>query len=106
MLGDPHLSLSSLEFHARTGGQPHSSRSLARALVRCVYASIHCPTGAARQLLGPALQGMLAAMQWPGERELDSHEYQAFAAWKEMLGELAQLDVVGAPVSLRDACRS
>jgi probable DNA repair protein len=103
-LGDPHLSLSSLEFHAAQERQPHTCPELARALARLRACLDSLPRQAQPiSFWGPALQGMLAAMQWPGERELDSREYQAFAAWKEMLGELAQLDVVGAPVSLRDA---
>src|SRR5205823_13500190 len=40
---------------------------------------------------------------WPGERELDSAEYQAFAAWKEVLCGLASLDTVCSPVRLQVA---
>ena len=42
-------------------------------------------------------------MQWPGERELNSEEYQTFEKWKEIIAGLAQLDVVSAPVRLASA---
>lgn len=35
---------------------------------------------------------LLAAMGWPGERELDSQEYQAVGHWNEQLDALASLD--------------
>ena len=103
-LGDPHLSLQSLDFHAAHEAHPHSCPQLAQALARLrarvgtVAAQTH-PVS----FWGPALQGMLAAMHWPGERVLDSYEYQAFSAWKDLLAELAQLDVVSGPVRLQEA---
>ena len=41
---------------------------------------------------------------FPGERALDSTEYQAVTRWHELLGELAMLDRVAATMSYRDAC--
>jgi probable DNA repair protein len=35
---------------------------------------------------------LLGAMGWPGERALNSAEYQTTAAWKDMLAEFASLD--------------
>ncbi|MBV8032050.1 MAG: PD-(D/E)XK nuclease family protein, partial [Betaproteobacteria bacterium] len=37
---------------------------------------------------------ILAAAGFPGERTLDSEEFQALGKWHEMLGELARLDLV------------
>jgi probable DNA repair protein len=103
-LGDPHLSLQSLEFHAAQQGQLYTCPQLthALALLRARLRSLpNQPQPVS--FWGPVVQALLAAMRWPGERELDSHEYQAFSAWKEMLAELAQLDAVAAPVTLRAA---
>ena len=41
---------------------------------------------------------------FPGERPLDSTEYQAVAKWHELLGELATLDRVASSLSYRRAC--
>ena len=41
---------------------------------------------------------------FPGERPLDSTEYQAVAKWHELLGELATLDRVAPKMSYRKAC--
>jgi probable DNA repair protein len=41
---------------------------------------------------------------FPGERPLDSAEYQAVAKWHEVLGELATLDRVAPKLSYREAC--
>jgi len=41
---------------------------------------------------------------FPGERSLDSTEYQAVSRWHELLGELATLDRVTAKMSYREAC--
>ena len=40
---------------------------------------------------------------FPGERTLDSAEYQALAKWHELLAELATLDRVGGLVAFKDA---
>ena len=40
---------------------------------------------------------------FPGERGLDSAEFQAVAKWHELLGELATLDRVAVPLSYREA---
>src|SRR5688572_17710431 len=41
---------------------------------------------------------------FPGERPVDSTEFQAVGRWHELLGELATLDRVTAKMSYRDAC--
>lgn len=41
-----------------------------------------------------AFARLLAALGWPGERALESAEYQAVAAWHEVLDQLAGLDAV------------
>ncbi|MBI2778642.1 MAG: PD-(D/E)XK nuclease family protein [Gammaproteobacteria bacterium] len=46
---------------------------------------------------------LLVAMGWPGERPLDSHEYQTVMAWRELLADYARLDEVVARQSLNEA---
>lgn len=46
---------------------------------------------------------LLDACQWPGDRSLDSREYQVFAAWKELLAGMGRLDAVCEPMSRKEA---
>jgi probable DNA repair protein len=46
---------------------------------------------------------LLEAAGFPGERALDSVEYQALGKWHETLGELAQLERIWKPLSVQDA---
>ena len=48
----------------------------------------------------PALSGFLQAVGWPGDRGIDSMEYQTLEVWKELLSELARLDRVSGRISL------
>ena len=48
---------------------------------------------------------LLAAVGWPGERPLSSHEYQATGAFAKALATLAGLDAVLGRVRLAEACR-
>ena len=41
------------------------------------------------------LADILSALHWPGERVLNSLEYQASIAWQKALNQLKQLDVLG-----------
>lgn len=45
----------------------------------------------------------LTVCGWPGERELNSHEYQTLEAWQAALSRLATLDNVGRPVGFNTA---
>jgi len=102
--GVPRWSLQGVEYHASEQQQPHMCSYLAQALGRFRTQVDALPSGVRPlSFWGPALQSLLAALDWPGERELDSHEYQAFVAWKELLCELPQLDLVCGPVRLRGA---
>lgn len=51
----------------------------------------------------PALSGFLRDIGWPGDRALDSIEYQTLEVWKELLSELARLDSVSGPIPLGTA---
>lgn len=47
------------------------------------------------------LSQMLRTIGWPGERSLNSDEYQAVAAWKQLLAQFAALDEVCGKLSLK-----
>ena len=46
---------------------------------------------------------LLEAAGFPGERTLDSEEFQAHAKWHETLGELAKLERISRPLTLQEA---
>ncbi len=48
-------------------------------------------------------QRLLAGLGWPGERTLDSAEYQAFVKWRETVSSLSALDLVAARLGYNDA---
>jgi probable DNA repair protein len=48
-------------------------------------------------------QRLLAGLGWPGERTLDSAEYQAFVKWRETVSSLSALDLVTARLGYDDA---
>ncbi|MGH8120421.1 MAG: PD-(D/E)XK nuclease family protein, partial [Gammaproteobacteria bacterium] len=47
--------------------------------------------------------GLLQTFRWPGERSLDSAEYQTVAEWQDQLQRFAALDLVSPALSARDA---
>jgi ATP-dependent helicase/nuclease subunit B len=48
---------------------------------------------------------ILAAMNWPGIRRLDSQEYQQLNQWFEVRDQFAGIDNYSAPISYTQACR-
>ncbi len=48
----------------------------------------------------PVLSGFLQDIGWPGDRVLDSIEYQTLEVWNELLSELARLDCVSGRIPL------
>ena len=53
----------------------------------------------------PALSRVLQAIGWPGDRGLNSSEYQTLEVWNELLSELAGLDSVTGSIPLGTAVR-
>lgn len=51
----------------------------------------------------PVLSEFLRHIGWPGDRTLDSIEYQTLEVWQELLSELASLDAVSGRVLLQAA---
>jgi len=50
-----------------------------------------------------SFSALLDAVGFPGERTLDSHEFQALAKWHEVLGELSRLERVVKVLSFSQA---
>jgi len=48
-------------------------------------------------------QQLLAGLGWPGERALDSEEFQAFDKWREAVAALAALDLVAGRLGFDEA---
>jgi ATP-dependent helicase/nuclease subunit B len=64
--------------------------------------SAHIETQSYREWAN-SFNDLLTALGWPGERSLNSEEYQTMEAWLALLTEFATLDYVAKPVSFRDA---
>ncbi|HET8551754.1 MAG TPA: PD-(D/E)XK nuclease family protein [Gammaproteobacteria bacterium] len=62
------------------------------------------PRAASPRVWAETLDAALSTLGWPGERSLDSSEYQTVAAFRELLTELARLEpVVAAPMRRSEA---
>ncbi len=104
--GRPVVGLRLLARRAR-GGNPGNSagcRELGERLAAWVEMAEKARTG--RQppsQWGTVIQRLLAGLGWPGERTLDSVEYQAFVKWRETVSSLSALDLVAARFGYDDA---
>lgn len=105
-----------LDVELRSRGEAYVSLGDIIRLARSGDGSLQCPRLASRlatwmeqhQALqasripsdwAPALSGFLQAVGWPGDRGIDSAEYQALEVWRELLSDLAQLDRVSGRIS-------
>ncbi|HEV2111633.1 MAG TPA: PD-(D/E)XK nuclease family protein, partial [Gammaproteobacteria bacterium] len=86
-------------FAAGTAGCARLAAAL-RALVEINAAQ---PARQIPSAWGELFRRALAESGWPGERALDSREYQAVTAFRELLGSLTQLDAALGAVNLGDA---
>jgi probable DNA repair protein len=94
-LREPHVDLDLLEREAAWESRLHAAPLLLEGLrrlrqrARGLMQEQHPPSA-----WGPRLQALLAALRWPGERALDSEEYQTVAAWRELVAGLARFDPI------------
>ncbi len=51
-------------------------------------------------------QQLLGGLGWPGERTLDSEEYQTFAKWREIISQLSTLDVITPRLGFDEALKN
>ncbi|MDP1596738.1 MAG: PD-(D/E)XK nuclease family protein [Methylotenera sp.] len=54
-------------------------------------------------LWAQTLSTLLVALNWPGERNISSLEYQAVNAWQKTLQQLAKLEVLGKNLAMAEA---
>jgi probable DNA repair protein len=104
-----------LELQLRTAPAGHISRTwlLAQArrfaprLAQAFAAAIDLPANSARRQLpsqwSALFARMLEAWGWPGDRPLDSEEFQAATAWQELLQSWAGCDEVAGSTTLHAA---
>ena len=51
------------------------------------------------------IDGLLSELGWPGARSLASDEFQLQNRWRELLNDLARLEIVCPKLSMSEACR-
>ena len=98
--GEPSVAIEPIEYLARD--ERHASACplllehlrLLRARARANRGALAPPSGWA-----PRLQSLLAAAGWPGERTLDSAEFQTLEAWRDLLTGLSHLDLIHGPLA-------
>jgi len=92
------------EAFARDRGEPHACRRLATRLADWLpmttglRASRHLPSA-----WSSIFFRLLAGLGWPGERTLDSEEFQTWEAWRELVSGLSSLDPVLGTLRYDDA---
>lgn len=98
---------SSLPQIARFTARQHARGLALAALSTALQPLLDAPTQASQRRL-PSLwvsvfDQLLQAAQWPGERSLSSHEYQARLAFTKALTALADFDALSGPLSFAQA---
>lgn len=78
---------------------------LLQALLENIQAAQAIPTGRKLSAVqwAQTLDAMLEALGWPGERNINSLEYQALNAWQKALQQLARMDVLEQKLSASEA---
>ena len=94
-VGEPRVTLDALAYIAAQESRLHACPLLLERLhkvrhrARPLLQERHAPSGWV-----PRLQSLLSAAGWPGERSLNSEEYQTVEAWRDLLAGLAHLDLI------------
>ena len=98
-----HVSLWDIIGLARNSNAPHHCPGLVEQLGPWTeqYRTLQTPRMPSDW--APALSGFLRDIGWPGDRALDSIEYQTLEVWNELLSELARLDSISGPIPLGTA---
>jgi len=82
------------DLHARARGQHSPCPLLGRCLEGWVQMRQAGPSYQTAAQWSRGFSAELTALGWPGERVLDSTEYQAVEAWKDALSDLAGTDFI------------
>lgn len=88
----------SIESLLRIGGQDRDRRHQSATLLACLHEWRErfnaLPGRQSAHRWAAAFTQLLTIFAWPGERTLNSVEYQTVAAWQELIGQFASLDLV------------
>lgn len=100
--GDERIALEALQADAAQGVK---GRAVCPRLAERLAALQRAAGDLARASLRPSqwaerLLALLRVVGWPGERALDSDEYQAVEAWRDLVAGLSRFDAVLAPQDL------
>ena len=99
-MGEPYVSLRDVIRLARGGNGTRQCPKLASQLATWMEQHQALQTSRMPSDWPPALSRFLQAVGWPGDRGIDSAEYQTLEVWRELLSELAGLDRVCGNISL------
>lgn len=102
--GEAAVSVEALAVLAGSGGE-HACPLLAATLQRCRRVQRSLPLRLAPSAWVERVLSLLQLLGWPGERSLDSDEYQTVEAWRELVCGLAGLDRVTPMMELRELLR-
>ena len=101
--GETYVSLRDIIRIDRTNEAPYRCPKLASRLATWMEQYQALQTSRMPSDWAPALSGFLQAVGWPGDRGIDSAEYQTLEVWRELLSELARLDRVSGRISMGTA---
>lgn len=79
---------------ARAKDEPFTCPKVAMCLARWQDEWSHLPAVQSASDWVSAVSGLLRALGWPGDRMLNSAEYQTVETWNQLLSELAGMDLV------------
>ncbi len=99
--GENSLTLKNLVYQA----ERHHCPLLAQSLQRFADSYNALPRRQSPAAWGRSFEQLLRAAGWPGERSLDSHEYQTVEAWRKLLVRFAALTEVLPELNYADALK-
>ena len=107
-VGDTQVTLDTLRYYTATGEEnAYACPVLAYRLIKWAEAIKTLSAMAKAQQIPSKwvalFTRLLACAGWPGERSLDSREYQAHMAWRTLLSDYALLDTVAGKQTLGEA---
>lgn len=89
--------------HCQAGDRPYQSPLLARRLLSIKALIQEAPRKQLPSLWASHFSDLLETLGWPGERRINSAEYQTVTRWKSTLAGLGSLDGLMGPVSRNHA---
>lgn len=96
--GVAHILLSDLQRYLQTKPWRSCCANLARALETYIQCQQRQPQRQRYAAWAESFSALLKALSWPGERLLNSNEYQLFEAWQNALAQFTSLDLIDQPV--------